>query len=76
MTKLEEMLLNAKSEIEACTSHTELNDKKAFYLGKKSPLNELMKSMATLSVEEKKTLGNSAYLMLAKDILHKQFRIP
>ena len=57
MTKLEEMLLTAKSEIEACASHTELNDKKAFYLGKKSPLNELMKSMATLSVEEKKTLG-------------------
>ncbi len=57
MTKLEEMLLTAKSEIDACSSHTELNDKKAFYLGKKSPLNELMKSMATLSVEEKKTLG-------------------
>ena len=57
MTKLEEMLLTAKSEIESCASHTELNDKKAFYLGKKSPLNELMKSMATLSVEEKKTLG-------------------
>ena len=29
MTKLEEMLLTAKSEIDACSSHTELNDKKA-----------------------------------------------
>ena len=57
MTKLEEMLLTAKTEIDACSTHTELNDKKAFYLGKKSPLNELMKTMASLSVEEKKELG-------------------
>ena len=34
-----------------------INEKKAFYLGKKSPLNEIMKQMATLSIEGKKELG-------------------
>ena len=55
--QLEEMLENAHLEINACATQNELNEKKAYYLGKKSPLNEVMKQMATLSVEEKKELG-------------------
>ena len=57
MADLEMMLHNAKEEIKACSSQNELNEKKAYYLGKKSPLNDIMKQMATLSIEEKKELG-------------------
>lgn len=60
MTKLETMLQEAIVAIEACTNQNELNDQKAFYLGKKSPLNDLMKTMASLSIEEKKQLGMEA----------------
>ena len=35
--QLEEMLENAHLEINACTSQNELNEKKAYYLGKKMP---------------------------------------
>jgi len=57
MTELDEMLVQAKQEIADCESQTELNDKKAFYLGKKSPLNAIMQRMSTLSNEAKKELG-------------------
>ena len=57
MADLEMMLQSAKEEIKACCSQNELNEKKAYYLGKKSPLNDIMKQMATLSIEEKKELG-------------------
>lgn len=55
--ELDVMLDEASSAIDECKSQTELNDKKAFYLGKSSPLNQIMKQMATLSVEAKKELG-------------------
>ena len=45
MADLEKMLQDASSEIQACNTQNELNEKKAFYLGKKSPLNELMKTI-------------------------------
>lgn len=35
----------------------ELNDKKSLYLGKKSPLQEILSQMKNLSVEEKKEIG-------------------
>ena len=57
MADLEMMLQSAKEEIKACSNQNELNEKKAYYLGKKSPLNDIMKQMATLSIEEKKELG-------------------
>lgn len=55
--ELEVLLEEAESNIDSCQNQTELNDKKAFYLGKSSPLNQIMKQMATLSVEAKKELG-------------------
>ena len=50
---IQEQLLNiekeAVSKIELAVNQVELNDLRAFYMGKKSPLAEIMKSMATLS---------------------------
>ena len=58
--ELEKMLEDAQTDIESCQNQGELNEKKAFYLGKKSPLNEIMKQMATLSAEARKELGMKA----------------
>ena len=57
MNELEEMLVLANQEIDACNNQNELNEKKAYYLGKKSPLNEIMKKMATLSNDARRELG-------------------
>ena len=61
---IQEQLLNieteAVSKIELAVSQVELNDLRAFYMGKKSPLAEIMKSMATLSIEDKKIIGKLA----------------
>lgn len=54
---LQTMLEEAKAVIDKCNSQAELNDKKAFYLGKASPLNQFMKQMALLSADAKKELG-------------------
>ncbi len=66
MADLEKMLQNAEVEIKACSNQNELNEKKAYYLGKKSPLNEIMKQMATLSIEEKKELGQKVNAFKSK----------
>ena len=55
--ELEVLLEEAEAIIDGCQNQTELNDKKAFYLGKSSPLNQIMKQMATLPVDAKKELG-------------------
>jgi len=47
------------SEVEQVSDSKELNEVKALYLGKKSPLQEMMKLMGSLSIEEKKTFGKS-----------------
>ena len=57
---IQEQLLNIEQEaigkIAAACTQIELNDLRAFYMGKKSPLGEIMKSMATLSIEDKKII--------------------
>lgn len=58
--KLEEMLQDAESKIASAKTEHELYELKAYYMGKKSPLNEIMKQMANFSVEDKKTLGKKA----------------
>lgn len=58
--KLEEMLQEATKKIEAAKSEHELYELKAFYTGKKSPLGEIMKQMASLAAEEKRVLGSKA----------------
>ena len=61
---IQEQLLNIEKEalakISEAANHPELNDIRAFYTGKKSPLGEIMKSMATLTIDEKKIVGKLA----------------
>ena len=60
LNKLEEMKALAIEKIAAATTQLELNECRAEYLGKKSPLNEIMKQMGSLSPEERKTFGQKA----------------
>ena len=55
--KLNEILNSALNEISEATTQLKLNEIRAFYTGKKSPLGEIMKSLASLSIEEKKVVG-------------------
>ncbi|MFA6627537.1 MAG: phenylalanine--tRNA ligase subunit alpha [Bacilli bacterium] len=54
---LNQVLEQARQEAKQITSLHELAELKAMFLGKKSVLNELMKTMKQVSVEEKKMLG-------------------
>ncbi len=55
--KLNEILSLALEEIKEATTMLKLNEIRAFYTGKKSPLAEIMKTLASASIEEKKTIG-------------------
>lgn len=57
INKLNEILLNAKKEINTIETMHTLNEIRSFYMGKKSPLSEIMKQMATFSIEQKKEIG-------------------
>lgn len=59
-TMLSEILKEAQAAIIKATTQNELNELRAYYMGKKSPLGDIMKSMATLTIEEKKELGSLA----------------
>ena len=67
MKDLELLLLEAKEAIEKVESDHELNEVKANYLGKKSALSEIMASMRTVSIEEKKELGQKTTLFRRSD---------
>lgn len=54
---LEQILNQALQEIKEATTMLKLNEIRAFYTGKKSPLAEIMKTLATATIEEKKTIG-------------------
>ena len=60
MQKLQSILTEAKEKIALVQNQNELNETRAFYMGKKSPLGEILKQMGSLSIEEKKTLGSYA----------------
>ena len=59
-----EKLLSLKNQVvndlKKANTINEVNETKAAYLGKKSPLQELMSKMRDLSVEERKELGKAA----------------
>lgn len=55
--ELHQLLQEAKERIALVSTQAELGDVRAFYLGKKSPLQDYMKQMASLTPEERKTLG-------------------
>lgn len=55
--QLENIQQEALTKIEQAKTMLELNEIRSYYTGKKSPLAEIMKSLATATIEEKKTLG-------------------
>lgn len=57
INKLLELKNQVAEKIKATKTINELNDAKALYLGKKSPLQEILMMMKNLNVEEKKNLG-------------------
>lgn len=60
INKLNELEQSAISKIAQIKTIHELNEVKAYYLGKKSPLQAIMASMKDLSIEAKRTLGQKA----------------
>jgi phenylalanyl-tRNA synthetase alpha chain len=57
MSDLDTIIANAQAAFAAAATPAELENAKAVFLGKQGQLTELMKGMAALSVEEKKTRG-------------------
>jgi phenylalanyl-tRNA synthetase alpha chain len=57
MNDLEQLLQSAQAEFAAAATPADLENAKARYIGKSGRVTELMKGMAALSVEEKKTRG-------------------
>ena len=57
MSDLDTIQSNAKAAFAAAATPAELENAKAQFLGKQGQLTELMKGMAALSVDEKKTRG-------------------
>jgi phenylalanyl-tRNA synthetase alpha chain len=57
VSDLETIIANAQAAFEAAATPADLENAKAQFLGKQGQLTELMKGMAQLSVEEKKTRG-------------------
>ena len=55
--KLEALLQEGMSKIEAAKNENELQEVKAFLLGKQSPLGELMKELPKLDVSERPVMG-------------------
>ncbi len=54
------ILENAKQSIDNVKSNQELNELRAYYMGKKSPLGDIMKKMGSLSIDERKEFGSLA----------------
>ena len=59
MNELESIVAAARTAFAAASASADLENAKAQFLGKSGRITELMKGMAALSVEEKKTLGAS-----------------
>jgi phenylalanyl-tRNA synthetase alpha chain len=67
MNELEALVDNARAGFELAVTPAELENTKARFLGKSGRLTELMKGMASLGVDEKKTRG--AAINLAKQAI-------
>ena len=57
MNELNAIVEAAKQAFTAAATSADLENAKALFLGKAGSITELMKGMATLPVEEKKTRG-------------------
>ncbi len=64
---LQELVSHAREQFELAATPADLENAKARFLGKSGRITELMKGMAALSVDEKKTLG--AAINLAKQAI-------
>ena len=62
MNELDELVEGARAAFSTAAVPAELENAKALYLGKSGRITELMKGMASLSVDEKKTRGASINL--------------
>ena len=60
LQQLEEIKSNALKQLENIGNHSDLEPWRVQYLGKKSPLTNILRSLSNLSVEERKTVGASA----------------
>lgn len=58
--EIEAIYNEAVSELSKLNSEDELDNKKNLFVGKKGKLTQILKTMASLSVEERKTLGKLA----------------
>ena len=59
-SQLEELKLKAIRELESITDLKELDPWRVHYLGKKSSLTTILRSLATLPLDERKTMGAGA----------------
>lgn len=60
INKLKALQKDALQKISEVKTINQLNEIKSFYLGKKSPLQEIMSQMKNLGVEERRELGKQA----------------
>lgn len=58
--QLEKIEKEALDQVGCAKSQNDLNDLRATYTGKKSPLSEILKTMVDLAVEQKKIIGKRA----------------
>ena len=60
LEQLEELKTQAVTELDAIDDPKQLDLWRVQYMGKKSRLNEVLRGLAALSIEEKKTVGATA----------------
>jgi phenylalanyl-tRNA synthetase alpha chain len=60
LAKIEEIKTAAFKQLEGIDDAQDLESWRVQYLGKKSPLTQILRSLATLSIEERKTVGAAA----------------
>ncbi|MGL4233668.1 MAG: phenylalanine--tRNA ligase subunit alpha, partial [Casimicrobium sp.] len=70
---LEQIISQATTDFASCTDAPSLENAKAKYLGKTGAVTELLKGMAQLSPEEKKTRG--ADINRAKDAIEVALKV-
>lgn len=75
--QLDELKLNAQQELDALSSTKELESWRVRYLGRKSELTNILRSLATLPLEERKAVGALANQVKAglEDSLRQKERI-
>lgn len=77
-TKLDEILTQALLEIDNATTFLKLNEIRAFYTGKKSPLAEIMKTLSNATIEDKKRIGaasNNVKQQIEKALCNKKIQL-